>query len=738
MKKLLFLLLFFVSLNGLGQILKNEQAEDLWGNPININDTISKKTTVIIPFSTSNCGYCLIDGYFSKQNYLIINEKLGGASFEQCLFNPQLDIYAFTKQYKTDHPILTFPPELHKIHQNGFPTILGFKNGTQVVKFHHIYADYQKLNSLLWDNKAKLQPTGNLHMAERFMFENEQKDAIFVYPDHADIDDKKDTWLFNSITHKHIGELTEGERKMHLYFRGNHDFAVLEKFFSGTENVFGFSDNHIELGNYRFRYDSIGIFAWAINPYNTEKYIVFSINNGNKRFGVYNDLDYLIFSGNDSASFKRLMYGHYEYIDGNLRIPNQKMFSDVSIQKYCARVCEVASDHFPEPKELSDEPTISFEERSMGIIATFGRENCRFPDIASDSEGNVWAVFEENGDIVLNKVEDNSPPIYIEYDSSDSYNPVVACQNNRVYVFYLNDKDSYYRVYGRFYEEGFLSDEFLVSEVDPFNACLLSVASNHDEISISWTEWKANQRFLKLSKMVEGSLTELMNIPLAPPEYLNYDYNNAWYSSMSYDAKGDLWGAWNQHYPGDFCIIGGIIGEVPIPITNTAKKMESWERGGYPTITTKDGKIILAYESYGWDVLRNRPQTIKYREFNQTLNKWSVPLNISDNKATFYNQTPSIICDSHNNTYLVWSGRSNITNSVWGVYVSVNESGKWSAPSLISKSNENARHPKVIVNKADNSIWVSWHVGVGENMKVEAIRLEKEQLKPTAPMPNSR
>jgi hypothetical protein len=57
---------------------------------------------------------------------------------------------------------------------------------------------------------------------------------------------------------------------------------------------------------------------------------------------------------------------------------------------------------------------------------------------------------------------------------------------------------------------------------------------------------------------------------------------------------------------------------------------------------------------------------------------------------------------------------------------------------LISQPNKNSRFPKIILNENDSSIWVSWHSGIGKDMKVEIIKVDKEQLNLTAPMPNHR
>jgi hypothetical protein len=81
-----------------------------------------------------------------------------------CLFNPQLDIYTFQKHFRWKDPvILTFPPSLHRYHENGFPALLAFKNGRQVLKEFYNYARFDTLKTILWNDSIRMHPTGQLH-----------------------------------------------------------------------------------------------------------------------------------------------------------------------------------------------------------------------------------------------------------------------------------------------------------------------------------------------------------------------------------------------------------------------------------------------------------------------------------------------------------------------------------------------------------------------------------------------
>ncbi len=326
-------------------------AEDNWGNRINLGDSIRTKTTVIVPVSTSNCGYCLIDGYFVEKNYMEANSSDGGACFHQCLFNPQLDIYAFEKHFRWDKPVLTFPPSLHKLHEDGFPTVLAFKDGQQVVKIYNNYDDYPDLRKLLWTGTQPMTPTGNIHMAERLFYENEKFDGVMVFPagKHISKDMIENGIKWKAYYCKNIDSLTTEDLQKHLMFTGRFNSKDLMDFFQQKEIPFHFSEKNIETGDYSFPFDSVGIFAWFVNPFNPEKYVILHILNNQRSLKQTNYLDFVIFSGKDSLSSKQLLYGQYWQEGKKLSVVPKWTFSDIVLQEYCKTYCKI-----PVPKMYSD------------------------------------------------------------------------------------------------------------------------------------------------------------------------------------------------------------------------------------------------------------------------------------------------------------------------------------------------------------------------------------------------
>ena len=718
----------------------SKYAEDNWGNRIGIGDSILHKTTVIIPVSTSNCGYCLIDGYFAEKNYFEANDRVGGSSFHQCLFNPQLDIYAFEKHFRWNKPVLTYPPSLHKLHEDGFPTVLAFKEGQQVMKIYNNYDNYPALRKLLWTGSQTMIPTGNIHMAERFFYENEHFDGVMVFPAGTKIGSELiDMGIKWKAFHcKNIDSLTPDDLQKNLMLTGKFSAQELSVFFKQKELPFHFTKKNIEAGEYSFLFDSVGINAWMISPFNPEKYLGLAFSNGHRKYKIINYLDFVIYTGKDSSTYRQLLYGQYKQDGRNLTLVPEKTFSDVEAKEYCKTICKL-----PVPKKYIDHsevykviPVVKAESKT-GTTWTIGKGACKFPDILCDENKNSYVVFEEHGDIILSRIKNEKVTHFlIEANETDSYNPVVASDGQRVWVFYLNNQDEYYRVYARFLENNILSDEVLISEKGPFDVNTLNVASKDGEISVIWGEWKANMRYLRIRKIDQGAMKEPVSVTLAPSKYTE-EYFNGWYPSLCYLGNGELWGAWNQHYPGLLCVISGKMNAIPQNVTQSAEKMDDWEIGGYPCIFTNrsDSKFIV-YESNGWDTYdKNTAQQIKISVFNDKLNNWALPSFVSDGQQTFLNQTPVGVCDKRNNMIVCWSGRSKEESSKWGIYLAMNVSGKWTFPVCISKTGIVSRYPKVTYDKNADELWVSWHSGVGREMKTEVLRLKMDALIAT---PNSR
>ncbi len=703
-------------------------AEDLWGERIRLNREInSGDPVVIVPFSTSNCGYCMIDGYFTENNYIGNNEQFGGWSYHMSLFNPQLDIYAFQKHFGWHTPILTYPPSLHEYHQNGFPTLLAFKAGEQVLQDFYNYSKFDTLKSFLWDSTARFHPTGEMHMATRLIYENGSMEAVYVVPGGSIIDEEEKAFAekYKAYSFSSFDTLSEDNKKKHLFIRSGSDLTELMELFKGHEIPLNMDEHSFGMGEYRFPTDTVAFYGCFPNPFNPEKYVVLIISGGySKLFWPANYLDYIVFSGDRPAQGKRLLYGHFDKDDpAGWHFSGDRSFSDVPREAFCVKRCEA-----PEPKGLTSSATpdieTSYRPLEEGAIWSLGNGACRFPEIAAGLDGSCWVTWEEDGNILLGNVNSagDVKTWYAEYNESNSYNPKLVVDGDEVWLFYLNNQDNYYRLYTKSFKGGRFSDEILLTPKDPFDVVTPDVVIGaNGEMTIAWCEWLANQRFLKFRSMKNGISGNIHQVLVAPRIYTK-DYTNAWWPSLV-NYGDEVWGAWNQHYPATCGVCGGALADTAVTITQPSESEDDWEQGGYPDIFTDGEELFVVWESSGWDVLNNHGlQQIKIARFDSITGRWTPGRILTIDPITTLNQTPDGACDTQENKYIVWSGRNHISGKPWGIYLARELDGVWSDPVLISEKDETARHPKIIVDSSDN-IWISWHSGIGNEMKVEIVRL---------------
>ena len=703
-------------------------AENLWGEKVPIENLIHKdKPTVIVPFSTSQCGYCLGDGYYSEKNYIQNNTNFGGNSFHMCLFNPQLDIYAFKKHFGWKSEILTSPIELYKFHEDGFPTVLAFNNGKQLYKEFRNYALFDSLSAKLWNNKMSLIPTGEMYMANLFIYENRINAGVVVYPKNdtisqSDIDFGKN---WNGYSCKKINELTKDDLNKHLLLKGHFSFDELAKFFNKKKCPVIFQNDSIKIGNYSFDYHKTGMNFTCPNPYNKHKYLVVNIANGNELNEHTEYLDYVFFQTKNGTT-KKILYGHFNKSDDGIwTFSEQKSFSELNKQQYCKGHCEIPhSKHYK--KSVKGNIAVNIRKKNDLTEYTFGKNFCKFPDITPDKEGNIWTVWEENGDINLSQIDTNGKPhtYKIEQNESDSYNPKITVNNGKIWIFYLNNQDGYYRLYYKTFDGLRLSDEILLSNKKPYDVVLPSIASKGDEITASYSIWHANYRILAYIKIKNNIKSDIEYVNVCPPKYLGYNYINAWYPSICYDNNGNVWGAWNQHYPSNFGICGGKLTEQAQPITQSAEKMNDWEKGGYPKLFMNNNNKYVVWQSNDiWGLYLNKnTQNIKFSKYDEKQNKWGIGEIISLPTQTFINETPDAITNKDNHICVVYSGRKKGNNTNWGIYLTHYSGVKWSKPILVSGKNETARAPKITMDNNHN-LWITWHSGIGKDMKIKVLKM---------------
>jgi len=717
------------------------KAEDLWGNPVSFDSLVRLDKTVLIePFSPSNCGYCLVDGFFSERNYLETNREKGGLSFTQCLFNPQLDVYTFELHYRdTLAPTLTYPPLLHQYHQDGFPSLLAFRDGKQIVKIPEGYLTpydsmFYSLRMTLWnDSGARFKPTGDLHFASRLIYENEHYKAVCVIPD-GDTARQKREQVFAArakcYTVKFLREVTTADMNRHVYFSGTfrNGFRGL---LSGIKTPFKIEgDTVLVIGSYRFGLDSIAFSACLPNPANPEKYLVLNIRGPGCMKGFYdNSVDFSIsVCSKASARSKLLLQGFFDKTDVYNWVYSEPRTISCIGSPECNGICKIpVSKSLPCHNTTIENPL----EKSFryGTEYTLGGSGSRFPSMARDSQGRVWVAWEEKGDILLSSLDARKPVrMAVECDRSRSYDPLIAVCNNRVWVFYLNDRDGFYRLYGRSWDGKRLSDPVLISGILPCDAVTPSVVCGKDNsMALSWTYWKANFRF-PFYRIIRDAAPDSVHPLKVVISTQQKEYTNAWWVSLSSDANGKFWGAWNQHYPATLGVCAGDLAGSPSAVTTVKENIDDCENGGYPfALTEKSGRRSIFRETMGWDVLETGSQKILASGFDTISHSWSLPSELTTARTPGFNQTPCAAEDANGLTWVVWSGRNPHENGNWSLYLVSGAGDSWSQPIKITSGGEAARAPHILAGQK-GELWVCCHYGNGDSMRVKIFRLKTGKL----------
>jgi hypothetical protein len=717
------------------------KAEDLWGNPIAFDSLVrSPKTTVIQPFSSANCGYCLVDGFFASKNYLETNREKGGVCFTQCLFNPQLDVYTFELHYRdTLTPTLTYPPLLHQYHQDGFPSVLAFRAGEQIVKIPEGYLSpydsmFYALRMTLWsDSSIRFKPTGDLHFATRLIYENEHFKAVRLLPD-GDTSSQRREQEFASRAKcyavKFLKDVTADDLSKHVYFTGifRGGFSGLLSRIKTPFRIEG--DSALIIGNYRFGLDTIAFSACLPNPWNPEKYLVLNIRGSKCLKGFYdNSVDFSVSSCTATdARTRLLLQGFFDKTDVYNWVYSEPRSISYMGSPECKGICKIpVSKSLPEHKVVIAKPLEKVYR--YGTEYTLGNAGCRFPSIAMDQEGKIWVAWEEKGDILLSSLDAKKPvSMAVECDRSCSYDPLVAACNNKVWVFYLNDRDGFYRVYGRYWDGKRLSDRIMISEVLPCDAVTPSVASGkNNSMAIAWTYWKANFRF-PFYRIIRDGLPDSTRPLEVVRSAQQSEYTNAWWISLSADNHGKFWGAWNQHYPSTLGVCAGDLAGSPSAVTEVKEKIDDCENGGYPfAITTKSDKRLVLRETMGWDVLETGNQKILASGFDTSSHSWSLPSELTTAKTPGFNQTPCATEDENGRIWVAWSGRDPKENGNWSLYLGSGVNDVWSEPLKITTGEYAARAPHIVAGK-NGEIWICCHYGSGESMRVKIFRLKANSL----------
>ena len=485
---------------------------------------------------------------------------------------------------------------------------------------------------------------------------------------------------------------------------------------------FTFDSSGFHLGSYFFPFSEFGLRAILPNPHNPQNYLVLNLSSDGAGGAPSHQWTDFTVSKVDTVLQKMVVVfdGFFDKSD-----PAERKFADslttafADLKSLCpGGVCPVPSLASSAMKTGTYEPQFSgWSTTDFGQVAEIGNRNCRFPSIAAGADGRVATVWEEDGDIVMALVGDDQAPSFItvERELSDSFNPLVIWDDESFLIVYLNDKKGRYRVYGRYYTDGRLSSEFPISNPGSFDAITPAIAAdNGGRIAVTWTEWKANYRWPKYRIIENRVLGEIRDLHIR--ETGTNDYVNAWCPSILYDRDGQLQGAWNQHYP---TMLGVCAGD----LINEAALLTGEGFEGYPSlIEDSSGQLWTFWESSLLGMYRAaQPQQIQFATHTAESEAWTIPTPISIDSQTTVNQTPRACVGDDGTISVVWSGRKIDDDLGWQIYMASYHDGTWTFPERISYSDGPHRAPD-ICSSDDGSLWVTWHSGAGEQMKITLLR----------------
>ncbi|MBD3337033.1 MAG: hypothetical protein GF355_16080 [Candidatus Eisenbacteria bacterium] len=745
-------------------------AEDLWGNTVELT-AWNEGLTLIQPFSTSTCGYCLFDGEFAKRNYLYASLREEQRSYLQCLFNPQLDVYTYCKHYRCpDLPVLTFPPQLHSLHRNGFPHLIAVLDG-DVARSASLYP-YEKsfhefLDAVEPERTPRLQLTSPLHLAAQLVLDNRDSAAVWVVPPGDEAGWERGRAFIARTAMgavKYEDELAPEDLTRHLYFQGplvDFTFAALSR----TDIPVGFSGEQVRIGSYSLDRNEVGLKICFPNPHNRERFVVMYLHPPSGKLpGGHHYVDYAVYGAKETAvddgkddgrraaegagrhdagrgaphgadaaqrELPVILEGHFaKSTDGRWEFDPLKAFAYSGIQDVCGPSGCPAPVERRRSVATHDRPVAVSgpRESPYGDLWTLGTAPARFPALTCNADGQCWVAWEEPGDILLASVGTADPvALAVEHDDSDSFRPVLASGRRGPWIAYLNDRAHYYRLVARSYDGRRLSPEVLLSETGPFDCVGPAAAGDGTgRLAFMWSEWKANYRYLKYRTIEDGQLEDAQSVAIAPT---GSDYVNAWSPSLIFNGPDKLHGAWNQHYPAYMSVCSGDLAHEAAAVTRVAEDINECENGGYPSLCRDAaGQLRVFWESDGWDVNLGEPQRILTAVSRDGGAGWSLPVALSADEETFYNRTPRAAADAGGTVWVVWSGRDREGAAPWAIYLShLGQDGAWCAPQRISDPDESARAPDIACSP-DGGVWIAWHAGVGDAMTLRLMRYENGDL----------
>ncbi len=618
--------------------------------------------------------------------------------------------------------------------------MIGFQNGERI--YSEVISHYQDAFKLFVQT---LQPsdtdyavvlTGPRKLAQNFIYEDPTPDYIYVVANSKErycAELREQMTGREGVLVKLESELTESDLMRHLMLEGSTASYGFD-FLQDQDTPIRFGYGQVRVGDYRFAAADVGLVAVFPNPHNRQSYVWMRlISQHGGRLLNNNGNDFTIWRyGDKEEPCQKLVDGNFAKHAGNAwTFADSLALTYANLASFCkGGVCPLPTSAFQEAIAHEYRPAVrGWKSVPSGSLMVLGHGNCRLPSIAAGPDGEIAVCWEENGDIVMATMQVDGEPVVItiESGSHDSFDPQIAWNGDSYFVAYLSNQDGWFRLFGHFVSDDRVSPQVLVSERGTLDVLTPAVvADTTGQLTIAWTEWKANQRF-PFYRVFEGRTAG----PIQTLQHLSEgtdDYTNVWYFDLALDHDGNVFGAWNQHYPATLGVCSGNLVNQASSVTRVAEDQQNHENGGYPSLAfAPDGRRWVAWETCWWDA-HDRPQQILATYYDSNLDSWAVPFELTKGRQCLLNQSPQIVSQAGGLT-AVWSGRADHSDSTWGIYLSNFDGKKWGDPVLVSPEGVCARAPQITI-ASESAIWITWHSGIGSEMRTAVLRYHPDIVDP--------
>ena len=253
--------------------------------------------------------------------------------------------------------MLTFPPLLHRYHRDGFPYLIAFRDGQQILGKPLCPYDlvFESLRREFWPGQEiPLVLTSPSHIGTPNCLEAA---TVWVVPDGDEDGHRRlgqtaerinkslrpERFIDRTVHRlevRHESELTEADLCKHLAFEGASG-GFMFRTLDGQPAPLRITSENIEIGPHSFAKKDVGLSAWFPNPRNPERYVSLLIKGANvARSYRENWVDFVVYrDGADGNAPTVLLRGLFDDSDAKAWRYSEKLAQGGGEPKCKAGAC---------------------------------------------------------------------------------------------------------------------------------------------------------------------------------------------------------------------------------------------------------------------------------------------------------------------------------------------------------------------------------------------------------------